>query len=63
MQQSLAVQAKAGLIFGVIAVRLLIQGHKESGTLNGVQRSLVLAGAEEGLACLCPLRSGGIRAG
>lgn len=63
MQQGLAIQAEAGLIVGVIVVRLLVQGHKESSTLNGIQGSLILARAKEGLASLCPLHSGGTRAG
>lgn len=58
VQQGLAVEAEAGLIFGVIALRLFIQGHKESSALNGIESSLVLARAEEGLAGLCPLHSG-----
>lgn len=62
MQQGLAVEAEAGLVFGVIAVRLLIQSHKESSALDGIQGSLVLAGAEEGLAYLSPLHSEGRRA-
>lgn len=58
VQQGLAVQAEAGLILGVVVVRLLVQGHKEGSSLDGIQSSLVLAGAEEGLARLCPLQSG-----
>lgn len=63
MQQGLAIEAEAGLVIRVVVVRLLVQGDKESSTLDGIQSSLVLARAEEGLACLCPLHSGGTGAG
>lgn len=62
VQQGLAVEAEAGLVLRVIVVRLLIQSHEERSALDGIQGSLVLARAEEGLACLCPLHSEGTRA-
>lgn len=33
-----------------------VQGHKEGCLLNGIQRLLVLATAEVGVAALCPWR-------
>ena len=63
MEQGFAVEAKTGLIVRVVAMRIFIQGHKESSTFDGVQRHLVLARAEEGLTCLCPLYPGDTRSG
>lgn len=58
VQQGLAVEAKIGNVVRVATVGLFIQCHEERSALNGIQSDLVLAGAEEGLTCLCPLYPG-----
>lgn len=36
VQQGFAIETKVGLIVRVVAMRLFIQGHKESSTLDDV---------------------------